>query len=825
MAKRKTKATEAGKRFKEHIDSVPLAEATRSRYLNYALSVITSRALPDVRDGLKPVQRRILYAMWNDLNLSGDSRYTKSAAVVGEVIKSYHPHGDQSIYDALVRMAQPFTLRATLIDGYGNFGSLDGDPPAAMRYTECRLTKVAETLLEELGQATVDFRPNYAATVDEPIVLPAQFPNLLVNGALGIAVGMATSIPPHNLGEVCKALLYLLDHDRDVAQEKLLRFVQGPDFPTGGVILNTKEQLTEIYSTGQGSIKLRGTWEIDPERPEQIVVTSIPYGIEKDALVERIGQLIGGGQVPQLVNVKDLSTEDVHITLELKPGARAEAAMAYLFKHTPLQINFGVNLTCLLPAEGTEVAVPARLDLKSILMHFLDFRMDVVVRRLRFELENLRKRIHILEGFAIVFNNLDEAIRIIRASDGKADAAPKLIDRFKLSEIQADAILETKLYRLGKLEIKDILDELKAKKSRAREVERLLKDEAGRWSIVREEIKEISRKFGEPRRTRIEAEKEPVEFREEDYIVDEDAWVIVTRDGWIKRQKTFTDVASIRIRDDDTIGWIYRSRARQTVTIFTDRGIAYTIRVNDLPLTTGHGEPIQKLFAFGDQEHVIGVVCHDPRCLPVHGKSPDKIDGQSVQRMFPTLDVPANGNGKGHENGNGNGHAAQIGPPYIVAVTAGGKTLRFSIAALAPVSTKKGRIVVKLDGDVPGDRVVGVEASDGTERVILATRSARVLVFPVATVNVVAGAARGVTAIKLDSKDQVIGFALCRPDSKRDGITVRTGRGGVQKVSASKYPLTNRGGKGYGIMQRGSLDAVLPDEVEPIPPMEEVGGE
>src|SRR5947209_8168279 len=312
------------------VEDVPLAEATRSRYLNYALSVITSRALPDVRDGLKPVQRRILYAMWSDLHVTADGRYIKSAAVVGEVMKNYHPHGDQSIYDALVRMAQPFSLRHNLIEGYGNFGSLDGELPL----------------------------------------------------------------------------------------EKLLRRIKGPDFPTGGVILNSADEIRQVYATGQGSIKVRGTYEPDPEKPNTVLVTSIPYGIEKDALVQRIGELIGKGQVPQLTNVKDLSTDDVRISLELRPGANADAALAYLFKNTPLQTNFNVNLTCLLPAEGAEVAVPARLDLKSMLGHFLDFRLEVVTRRLQHELEGLRNRIHILEGFAIVFNNLDEAIRTLRASDG-----------------------------------------------------------------------------------------------------------------------------------------------------------------------------------------------------------------------------------------------------------------------------------------------------------------------------------------------------------------------------------------------------------------------
>ncbi len=809
MAKR-TRAKDDGRskgRSKMIVEDVTLAEATRARYLNYALSVITSRALPDVRDGLKPVQRRILYAMWSDLHVSADSRYIKCAAVVGEVMKSYHPHGDQSIYDALVRMAQPHSLRYPLIDGYGNFGSIDGDPPAAMRYTESRLTKIAQELLTELRDQTVDFRPNYASTTDEPIVLPARFPNLLVNGAAGIAVGMATNIPPHNLTEVCKALIALLDGNRDIPLEKILKHIQGPDFPTGGVILNTTEEIQQIYATGQGTIKLRGTYELDPAKPNTVNITSIPYGIEKDALVLRIGEVIGKGQVPQLTNVKDLSTDDVRIVLELKPGSRHEAALAYLFKNTPLQTNFNVNLTCLQPAAGAEVAVPERLDLKSILLHFLDFRMEVVTRRLQHELDNLRRRIHILEGFAIVFNNLDEAIRIIRNSDGKADAAPKLMDRFGLSDLQADAILETKLYRLGKLEIQDILGELGVKKARAEEVETLLADDDGRWKIVRSELKEINKLYGDARRTQIDGPVETVEFREEDYIIDEDAWVIVTRDGWVKRQKSFTDVPSIRVRDEDQVGWVYRGRARQSITLFTDRGIAYTMRVNDIPLTTGHGEPIQRHFALEDQEHLVGVLCHDPRCLP---------------EPVPEPKAPAQGYLNGEmANGNGQGQPGLPPPPYGIALTAGGKVLRFALASLAPVSTRKGRAVVRLDtAAVPDDRVVGVEATDGGENVCLATRSARVLIFPVSEANVVSGAAKGVIAIKLDPKDRILGFTLS--NKMRDGLTVRTSRGGTQVVRATKYPVTSRGGRGYAILQRGSLAEVIPDEAQPVPPVDQI---
>ena len=806
----------AASRPKNVVEDVTLAEATRSRYLNYALSVITSRALPDVRDGLKPVQRRILYAMWADLHITSDGRYMKSAAVVGEVMKSYHPHGDQSIYDALVRMAQPFSLRQTLVEGYGNFGSIDGDPPAAMRYTECRLTPISQELLSELRDQTVDFRPNYASTTEEPVVLPAQFPNLLVNGASGIAVGMATNIPPHNLREVCKALDALLGARLDgneIPLEKLCKLILGPDFPTGGVILNTPEEIQQVYAIGQGSIKLRGTYEPDPEKPNTVLITSIPYGIEKDALVLRIGELIGKGQVPQLTNVKDLSTDDIRIALELRPGAVADAALAYLFKNTPLQTNFNANLTCLLPSAGAEVAVPARLDLKSILQHFLDFRLDVVTRRLRHELNNLRNRIHILEGFEIVFANLDEAIRIIRDSDGKPDAAPKLMTRFGLTDIQADAVLETKLYRLGKLEIHDIVAELAKKRERAAEIERLLADEPARWAIIRAELKAIASAYGEPRRTKIEGPAAPVEYREEDYIIDEDAWVIVTRDGWTKRQKSFTDVASIRVRDDDRVNWIYRARARQTLTVFTDRGMAYTLRANDIPMTTGYGEPIQKLFAFEDREHIVSVLCHDPRCLPVPVAMPPE-QPPLVQKML---------HGEpGLPNGNGNGAVTSVPePPYAIAMTAGGKVLRFAMLALATVSNKKGRVVVRLDSAIKDDAVVGVEATDGSETVCLATTGARVLIFPVTEANVVSSAAKGVMAIKLDAKDRVLGFALA--NRMREGLTVLTNRGATMVVRATKYPVTGRGGKGYGVLQRGSLDAIVHEEAKPVPSVEEVG--
>src|SRR5947208_3396335 len=491
-------------------EHVALHEAAQTRYLNYALSVITSRALPDVRDGLEPVQRRILYTMWQQ-NLTADVKHRKCAKVVGDVMGSYHPHGDAALYETLVRMAQPSSLRYPLVDGSGNFGSLDGDSAAAMRYTECRLARLSDELLTEIDQTTVHFRPSYDGTKTEPVVLPARIPNLLVNGTTGIAVGMATNVPPHNLTEVCTALIKLLDNE-ELSSAQLCRYVKGPDFPTGGQILNSGEELKAIYRTGSGSIRLRGTWDLGPETrsTKTIYIDSVPYTVNKAQLVERIAEVVIARKLPQLLDVKDLSTEDVRIAIEMKRDADEKMIMAYLFKHTPLQINFAVNLTCLLPTENPEVGRPERLDLKQILWHFLHFRLEVVTKRLEHELAALKKRIHILEGFETVFDALDEIIKIIRKSDGKADAADKIVKRFDLDADQTDAILELKIYRLARLEILIIRNELEEKRKRARQISALLKDEDSRWTLVRGELEEVSSKFGDAkadkRRTTIEGD-------------------------------------------------------------------------------------------------------------------------------------------------------------------------------------------------------------------------------------------------------------------------------------------------------------------------------
>ncbi len=768
--------------------SIPLHETARERYLNYALSVITSRALPDVRDGLKPVQRRILYAMFNNLRLYPDRRFRKSATIVGETMGKYHPHGDTAIYDAMVRMAQSFSLRAPLVDGHGNFGSLDGDNPAAMRYTEAKLQPLAMEMLEELRKQTVNYRPTFDGTLSEPIVLPSKVPNLLVNGASGIAVGMATNIPPHNLGEVIEACIYMIDSPNARISTLVKNHIKGPDFPTGGRILNTEAEIEQIYETGKGTIELRGEYEMQGKT--RVIITSIPYGVDKSKLVEKIGDHIADEEVPQLSNVRDESTDDVRIVLELKRGSDSEAALAYLFKHTNLQTRFHVNLTCLVPTEKADVSAPQQVDLYTVLRHFLDFRMEVVVRRLRHDLEKLEKRIHILKGFAKIFDALDEAIKIIRSSKNKSDAAQRLMHRFRLDDVQADAVLETKLYRLSQMEIDAIREELAEKEEQAAELRALLDDEDARWTLVRSELREVKDRFADPRRSEIAGPDAQIEYTEEDYIIDEDVYVIVTRDGWVKRQGSYTDIDSIRVRDGDEVGWVIGGSTRASVGFFTNYGSCYTARVVDLPSTTGYGEPVQKYFSFSDGEQVVGVVVFDDRVLP----NPVPPDAEEQAELFAT-----------------NGHAASDydGAPYIVAISKHGQSTRFTIEGFTEPSTVTGRKFQRL-GD--GDEVIGAFVSAGYENVCLASRVGRVLIFPVHQISVYKGAAKGVRAIRLSDEDRVIGFTLST--AARDGLHVQTNRGRDEIVRTTKFDVTNRGNKGELIIKRGHLAEVFPETVE-----------
>ena len=765
-------------------DVVALHDAAQARYLNYALSVITSRALPDVRDGLKPVQRRILFTMWQQ-SLTASAKHRKCAKVVGDVMGSYHPHGDAALYETLVRMAQPFSLRYPLVDGSGNFGSLDGDNAAAMRYTECRLARISDEMLSEIDQDTVAFRPNYDGTKTEPVVLPARLPNLLVNGATGIAVGMATSIPPHNLGEVCTALVKLLDNP-DLSVVQLCRYVKGPDFPTGGQVLNSADELKEIYKTGSGSIRLRATWTEGPTTrgSKTIYVTSIPYTVNKAQLVERIAEVVLSRKLTSLVDVKDLSADDVRIALELKRDADEKMVLAYLFKHTPLQTNFAVNLTCLIPTENAEVCRPERLDLKSILWYFLRFRLDVVTRRLEHEQAALKKRIHVLEGFATVFDALDEIIRIIRKSDGKQDAARQIMARFDLDDDQTDAILELKLYRLARLEILVIRQELAEKRARVRQIGAMLRDEKSRWAIVRAEILALQQQYGptklDPRRTRLEPAGEEVEYRADDFIVEEDNVVIVSRDGWVKRQKEVRDLTTTRLREGDSVLAVLAGSTRATAAFFTNFGVAYTARIIDVPASTGYGEPIQRLFKFRDGEKVVSAVSLDPRVIK--GIAADTAD-----------EPPAT---------------------HALAVTSDGYSLRFGLEGFVEASTRAGRRYARPAG---GAEVVGVSIVRGDETVIAVTEQARAMLCPVSEVNYLSGPGRGVILIKLKAgEDRVLGFIASTGD--RDLLTVETSRGAEQTVSTTKYEVTSRGGRGRELLQRGQFTRVVVPTPEIPPP-------
>lgn len=765
------------------VDVIPLHETTRSRYLNYALSVITARALPDIRDGLKPVQRRILYAMHTNLHLYPDSRYKKSATVVGEVMGKYHPHGDSAIYDAMVRMAQEFSLREPLVEGHGNFGSLDGDSPAAMRYTEARLRPLAMEMLVEIKKETVAFRPNFDGSLFEPVVVPARIPNLLLNGASGIAVGMATNIPPHNLTELVDAAIYMIGSPNARTQTLVEKFVTGPDFPTGGRVLNTQEQLVSIYSNGEGPIELRGEYE--NEGKSRVVITSIPYGVTKSTLIEQIADNIIKGKVPQLVDVRDESTDDVRIVLEIKRGSDSDAAMAFLLKHTSLQTRFHVNLTCLLPTDNPEVGAPAKVDLPTILRHFLDFRMEVVVRRLEYELAQLEKRIHILHGFEKIFDALDEAIRIIRASENKADAASRLMHRFQIDDVQADAILETKLYKLSKLEIDAIRKELEEKEAMAAQLRTLLGDEEARWKLIKTELRDIRGSYASKRRTTVTGPDEDIAYSAEDYIVEEDVFVIVTKDGWVKRQRSYGDVESIRVRDGDAVSWIMPSTTRKSVIFFSNFGKAYTTRAEALPATTGHGSPVQKLFDFSDREHIVGVVSMDVRALPKPIPRED-IEPELFEDGEPELDGP-----------------------FAVGVTSDGQTLRIALENYAEPSTVSGRMFMKV---AKGEQLLRVEPAAGLENVCLATKEGNCLIFPVSQIPVMKNAAKGVIAIRLNTGDKVNGFTLSA--AARQGLEVETTRGRSETVRPTKFPIANRGNKGRLIIKRGAIKRVMYPVVE-----------
>ncbi|MBM4258132.1 MAG: DNA topoisomerase IV subunit A [Deltaproteobacteria bacterium] len=776
----------------ERIFPTDLGNEAEERYLNYALSVITSRALPDVRDGLKPVQRRLLYAMFQNLRLGSDARPRKSAAIVGEVLGKYHPHGDQAAYEAMVRLAQPFSLRYPLVHGEGNFGSLDGDSAAAMRYTEAKLAPLTDELFRDLRGQTVPFRANYDATVDEPVVLPAAIPQLLLNGASGIAVGMATNIPPHNFTEVVNALVAMID-DPDITVANLLKSIKGPDFPTGGEILTNKRELREIYETGQGSIKLRGEWTVEtlPRGKRQIVIASLPYTVNKAQLVEKIAELVAGRKLPQVTDVRDESTDDVRIILELKGDASDELVMAYLCKHTSLQITVPVNLTCLVPTSNPLVGQPAKATLRDLCRHFLDFRLEVVTKRLEFELRELEDRLHILAGLALIAGSLDQVIRIIRNSASRKDARDKLMSTFKLDEVQAEAILETRLYQLARLEVEKIQNEQNEKEKRAKEIRTLLANEKKRWAIIRDELQELSKRYGDRRRTALRAGEE-LTYDPEAYIVHEEATVVLSRDGWIKRVRELKDPTSTRLREGDAIRAILNGTTRDRLALFSNKGVLYVMKVYDVPASTGYGEPIQTLLNFADGERVVATTL---------------VTGEGTASGEKTAVTDENGQGElfSATNGSGDGEDSTANGPLYLLATAEGMGFRFR--PNLEETTRNGRKVARLGDE---DEVVSIEPVE-SGRVVCVTTEGRMLAFPTEDVSELTGAGRGVILMRLDKDDHLVG-AVTPPPGK--GIVVINSDDNERDVSLKEIPLGQRAGKGERVIKRMTLVGVRGPAVE-----------
>jgi len=726
---------------------VDIEQEMRGAYLDYAMSVITARALPDVRDGLKPVQRRILYAM-GEMGLRHNTPYKKCARVVGDVLGRYHPHGDAAVYEALVRMAQDFSMRYTLVDGQGNFGSVDGDPPAAMRYTECRLTPIAEEMLQDIDRDTVDFAPNFDATLQEPTVLPAKLPNLLVNGASGIAVGMATNIPPHNLGEVCDAICYLIDHP-EATTEDLSRYILGPDFPTGGIIMGL-EGIKAAYATGKGRILVRARAFVEEARGDRqnIIITELPYQVNKAALLERIAELLKDGRLEGIADMRDESDrQGMRVVIELKKGVEAHTVLNLLYKYTAMQTAFGVNMLALVNGE------PRILPLKRILQYYIDYRHQVITRRTRFDLERTRARAHILEGLKIALDRLDEVIATIRQSPDAETAKTRLMKNFLLDDPQAQAIMDMQLRRLARLEREKIEQELKDARKLIAYLEDLLAYPRKIYTLIKDELRELKRKYGDARRTHI-YEQEAVEFTTEDLIPDEKVIVAITQKGYLKRYRPPRRSSRQTLsREADPERDLCLLNMHDTVLFLTDAGRICSIRCHEIPEAdrSDRGTPIGNLITLNGKETVVNIIP-----LP--------------------REVPADAS--------------------LAIVTRHGKVKRTAIGEFSAVRGS-GIIAIGLeDGDTP---VAGRLIQNGDE-FLLVTCQGQAIRFSQDEVRPMGRAATGVTAIRLEGpNDAVAAFDVVRPAAQEAAsptLLVVTAQGQGKRSPLTDFPIQGRAGSG-----------------------------
>jgi DNA gyrase subunit A len=727
-----------------------LEEEMKHSYLSYAMSVIVGRALPDIRDGLKPVQRRILYSM-HELRLRYNQSHKKSARIVGECLGKYHPHGDVAVYDALVRMAQPFSLRYPLIDGQGNFGSIDGDPPAAMRYSEARMDRVADYLLQDIEKNTVHFFPNFDNSLKEPEVLPSVFPNMLCNGASGIAVGMSTNIPPHNLDEIAQAICYLIDNPKASVKD-LCRYVKGPDFPTGGIICG-RSDILKMYQSGRGKLTVRARTVIEREKSKaKIIINEIPYQLNKTTLVEQIANLINNKKVEGISDLRDESDKDgIRVVLELKRDTQPDIVLNRLYKHTSMETTFGAIFLALVNRR------PQTLNLKQFLLHHINFRKEVIVRRTRFQLQKAEKRAHILEGLKIALKFLDEVIAIIRGAKSPPQAKEKLIKKFKLSSVQAQAILEMQLQRLCALERKKIDQEYLELLKEIEYLKSILASEKKQEGLIKQELEEVKEKFGDPRRTEIVAQKENIEI--EDLIAEEQMVVAISRLGYIKRmplsvyrrqKRGGRGVAAMKTAEQDFVEHLFVASSKDILLIFTDGGRVYPLKTYEVPQgsRTSKGRAIVNVLNLDKNVGITAVL--------------------SIKEFDPNF--------------------------YIFMATKNGLVKRSSLSLFSKIR-KNGVIAITLN---KGDQLIGAYLSQDKADAILATKKGHAIRFHIKQVRPTGRQSRGVQGIKLSSDDQVLRAALIADPLKDSGfyLLTATEKGFAKKTAVKEYRCQTRGGKG-----------------------------
>ena len=747
------------------VRQVDIDDQMRGAYLDYAMSVIVARALPDARDGLKPVHRRILYAM-HDMGMRSNSAYRKSARIVGEVLGKYHPHGDVAVYEAMARMAQDFSMRYLLIDGQGNFGSVDGDSPAAMRYTEARLGPMAEELLLDIEKETVNFADNFDASLKEPLVLPARLPNLLLNGATGIAVGMATNIPPHNLGELVEAIRYMVDHyDKveEIAVDDLMHFVPGPDFPTGGMIVGV-EGIKQAYSTGKGRLVVRALAHIEETSGSRhrIVITEIPYQVNKSSLIERIAELAREGRLVDVADLRDESDRrGMSIIVELKRGAQPKKVLNQLFKYTMLQTTFGVQLLALVDGE------PRLLSLKRALQLYIEHRRAVITRRTEFELAKAGARAHILDGLLIALANLDDVVNTIRKSPDADVAKQRLMSRFKLSEIQAQAILDMQLRRLAALERKKIEDEHKEVKARIAYLEDLLASPQKILGLIKDDLADLVKKYGDPRRTRIAPDASEA-FREEDLVADEAVLISITDRGYVKRvaAKAYKPqgrggrgVTGHSMRGEDEVVMLFAARSLDTILFFSDRGKVYSEKAYQIPDAdrTARGIPLVNVLAVEAGETITATVA------------------------VPDFEAAS----------------------YCTMATRNGKIKRVALSEFAAVRPS-GLIAIGLNSkDVLG----WVRLTSGKNEIILVTKKGQALRYHEKQVRPMGRPAGGVRAITLRQGDHLTSMDVVDP---KGDLLVVTEKGYGKRSPTKDYPVKGRGTSGVVTLSREKLGLTGP---------------